>query len=77
MGIKQFLISLDQTVNTILGGWADETLSARAWRNRNKTLFWRWTRYAIDMLFFWQPQHCYGAYVSEQQRVQSPPEERQ
>lgn len=30
MPVKDFLIALDQLVNTIIGGRADETLSARA-----------------------------------------------
>ena len=30
--MKQFLIALDQLANTLVGGYADETLSARAHR---------------------------------------------
>ena len=30
--MKQFLIALDQLANTLAGGYADETLSARAHR---------------------------------------------
>lgn len=72
----QVLIAIDQFANTLLGGWADETLSARAWRCRNKDWAWRIMHRVIDTLFFFQPQHCYSAYVSEQQRTQAPPEER-
>lgn len=32
MRFKQIPIALDQFVNTLFGGWADETLSCRAWR---------------------------------------------
>lgn len=30
----QIAVAFDQLVNTLLGGWADETLSARAWRHK-------------------------------------------
>ena len=30
--LKQVLIAFDQLVNALLGGWADESLSAHAWR---------------------------------------------
>ena len=32
MNTKQVLIAVDQLLNTLTGGWADETISARAWR---------------------------------------------
>lgn len=31
--LKQVLIAFDQLINALLGGWADETLSSRAWRH--------------------------------------------
>lgn len=34
--MMQFLIAVDQLINTILGGKADETMSARAHRMRVK-----------------------------------------
>lgn len=34
--LKQILVAVDQLANTILGGWADETLSSRLWRNRHR-----------------------------------------
>lgn len=34
--MMQFLIALDQLANTLIGGMADETLSARAHRMRSK-----------------------------------------
>ena len=30
--MKQILIAIDQLANAVIGGWADETLSSRAWR---------------------------------------------
>lgn len=67
----QILIAVDQLVNTILGGMADETLSARAWRNHMKGRR-SWPVKIIDALFFWQTDHCREAYESEVERKQLP-----
>ena len=69
--LKQTLIAIDQFVNAaVFGGWADETLSSRAWRNN-------WNK-PIDWLFRpIEKNHCYESYVSEQLRLQCPPELRQ
>lgn len=32
----QVMVAVDQLVNTLLGGWADETLSARAYRHAKR-----------------------------------------
>lgn len=73
--LLQVLLAVDQLANTFLGGWADESLSARSWRERNDK-FWGIARRVIDVIFFFQPNHCEQAYMSEQLRLQSPPEER-
>lgn len=58
----------------MIGGYPDETLSARAHRSRAKGQpVWWWTAYAIDLLFFWQDEHCYNAYLSEVNRTQQGP----
>lgn len=69
----QVLLAIDQLANTLVGGYADESLSSHAWRMhaRGKTNVWRWL---IDHLFFWQEEHCYQAYLSEKERTQLPPE---
>ena len=36
--MKQILIAIGQLANTVIGGWADETLSSRAWRQAGKTI---------------------------------------
>lgn len=64
----QILIAVDQLANALLGGWADETLSSRVWREDR-----RWAVRAIDALFFWEPGHCRASYQSEQARRQLPP----
>ena len=66
----QVLIALDQLANALLGGYADETLSARAHRQND------WRRVVINGLFFWQVDHCAESYWSERERKQLPPEYR-
>ena len=77
--IKSYLlqnaIAEDQSWNARTGGMADETLSARAHRlhmRRQRS----WPRNMINMIFFWQPDHCREAYVSELERKQLPAEYR-
>jgi hypothetical protein len=69
----QFLIALDQLVNTVVGGWADETLSARAFRCSPDKKHWKVTRVVIDGVFFWQKSHCRDAFASEYHRRHLPP----
>ena len=67
--MKQILIAIDQLANTVIGGWADETLSSRAWREERRGLV-----VFIDCLFFWEENHCEASYISERERMQLPPE---
>ena len=67
----QVLIALDQLANTLLAGYADETLSSRAWRHHLDGSR-DWPRAVIDFLFFWQEDHCRTAYESEIERRQLP-----
>lgn len=77
--LTQFLIALDQMINTIVWvrgdgfGKADETLSARAWRLRKGSNTYKF----INFLFFWQKNHCYESYLSEVERKHLPSEYRQ
>lgn len=70
----QMAIAFDQFVNTLVpGGYADETLSSRAHRMRQKgQKYWGWTANAIDKLFFWQAGHCEQSYKDELARKQLP-----
>lgn len=72
--LDQIPIAIDQLVNTICGGWADETISSVAWRKRQEGKWWAILRRVIDTLFFWQENHCRTAYESEKNRRQLPPE---
>jgi hypothetical protein len=70
-------IALDQLVNAVCGGWADESLSARAHRQKWKLEWW------IDLLFGWEKDdhgkrnHCKASYEHEMERRDLPPEYRE
>lgn len=72
--MKQILIAIDQLLNTVIWikgdgfGYADETLSARAWRLKDQSNAWR----RIDAIFFWEAGHCQASYESEVLRHQLP-----
>lgn len=73
MYVLNILIAIDQLANALLGGWCDETLSARAHRMRVKGhRYWGWTATAINKLFFWQHDHCRLAHEAEVRRSQFP-----
>lgn len=75
MRLKQVGLAIDQLLNVLVGnGWADETLSARTYRNslqgnQKWMLAHRW----INRLFWWQKDHCRSAYMNELARMQMPP----
>lgn len=71
----QVLVAVDQFVNTLIGGYADETLSARAWRH-SLAGERKWLVKVLNCIFFWQDNHCREAYESEIYRRQYPEEYR-
>ena len=74
MKLKQYIINLlvafDQFINVLFSGQPDETISSRAWRCKDASSFWRFMRKFIDLLFFFQQQHCFKAYLAELNRKQ-------
>jgi hypothetical protein len=73
--LLNLFIAFDQVVNCCVkikgDGWGkpDETLSARAYRLRDKSD--RAYKY-INKVFFWQADHCKEAYDSEIERKHLP-----
>lgn len=69
--IIELLLAIDQLLNTLVwddrDGWGkcDETLSARAYRLRNRSTAWSRFHRVVNALFFWQDKHCFQAYKSE------------
>lgn len=72
--ILNVLIAADQLVNTLIGGYPDETLSAAAWLGeRDGKLGGRIFRPIIDALFLpFERDHCKRAFESEFQFTQRP-----
>ena len=71
--IEVLFIAFDQFINAVLGGWPDETLSSRCWREEQQGLR-AWPRKLVDGLFFWQREgHCKRAYEAERKRHRFPP----
>lgn len=67
-------VALTQLINTLLGGFPDETTSSRMWRwhlqgKPEGTIF----AAVIDTIFFWQGDHCRKAYEAERTRYHLPP----
>lgn len=88
---RELFIVCDQVVNVLTGGYAEETLSARAFRaHRKARLLGRLLMPPIDWLFAWQGQdeevnqaagrvidaHCERAYWKEVLRRDSDPDYR-
>ena len=80
----QVFIALDQLANALIPpldgtvSYADETLSARAYRaHRDGKILGKLFMRPIDLLFFWQgPDHCKNAYIKEFARKNYPDEYR-
>lgn len=76
--VKQVLIAVDQLINTFINhGFADETISARAFRMTDVSEGWNVAHKWIDRFFkllINQNNHCYESYLSELHRKQLPKE---
>lgn len=76
----QLFVAIDQVLNVFLGmifkpyrvHYADETISSASHRRRVRGK--AFNANLIDKLFFFQPNHCEEAYISERDRAHLPPE---
>lgn len=66
---EHIAFGFDQTGNTAFGGHWDEKISSRAWRERNNSKRWYYLRMLIDVLFFFDPNHCETSFKQEQQEA--------
>lgn len=72
---KSVLVSIDQLINAVLGGYPDETFSSRVYRKSvARQKFWEVLHWIIDKMFFWEENHCYNAYKNELSGKYSPNE---
>lgn len=74
--IYQVFIAIDQLGNAFLGGMADETISARCYR-QNHRAFYALAEKIINAIFYpvQGPDHCYQAYLKEFTSLQKPTEQ--
>ena len=73
--VLEILLAIDQLFNAITGGWSDETFSSRCYRNRGNPV-WNIVRLGINLVFFWQEDHCHTAYLNELSKKHWPDEMR-
>lgn len=72
--VKNLLLSIDQTGNVFLMGSADETISARSYREGelNGKKRWKAMRWFVDTLFWFEKDHTKKAYEAEMARCHMP-----
>jgi len=76
--LKQFLIAIDQTINTLVyipgdgWGYADEMISARVFRCYLQNFISDTPMKLVNTLFFWDDDHCYECWAIECTRNQLP-----
>ena len=81
--LHQLFIAINQLFNVVLGTilqpftkhYGDETMSSRAYRLRHYKNI-RWPEKLINLLFFFEKNHCYNSFISEREGRQLPPEAR-
>lgn len=75
--LKQNLIAIDQLLNTLICmGFADETMSSVAWRMEQEGRPFGVMRKVIDVIFWFDKDHCRTSFEAERNRAHSPPEHR-
>lgn len=72
--LLNILIAFDQLINTLIGGYPDETLSASAWIGEQQgRILPRILRPTIDFIFLpFERDHCYKAAMAEKNRTHLP-----
>ena len=58
-------VAIDQLLNVVALGMADETFSARCFRLDGTSRFWSLARRFVDSFFFFEKKHCWQAYRNE------------
>lgn len=68
-------VALTQLLNTLFGGWPDESTSSHLWRLKLQgRALGVYGVAVVDALFAWQTaEHCRKAYEAERARYQFPP----
>jgi hypothetical protein len=73
--VKMYLIHIGDCLSQLancaifLGDNPNESLSGRAFRQRNGSKFWSAMYRLINKIFFWQDNHCLDAHLLDKQRA--------
>jgi hypothetical protein len=67
----RLLIGIDQMANVLMGGWPDETISARCGRRFGTHWWWTWLGKVLNWI---DPNHIYDAMKNERAATHLPPE---
>jgi len=63
--LLHLLIIFSQAANCVfLAGHPDQTISSRCWQNRDLP-YWKQARIVIDVLFFFDKNHCETSYYRD------------
>lgn len=75
--LTEVVLWIDQSFNVLTGGYADETFSARCFRQRHKSDVHAFAYKVVNAIFFWQVDHCHQAFLNEKNRKGLPYEYRE
>jgi hypothetical protein len=71
--LKNIFLACNYFVNALLRGQPNETLSSRAYRMQQKPQpYWHGLAACINCIFWWQNNHCRGAYAGDRARLLVP-----
>jgi hypothetical protein len=71
--ILNIIIAISQLINAILAGNENEMLSARSYRESLKgKVLWKAVEKAINLVFWFDFNHCYKAWLHEKNSEQLP-----
>lgn len=63
--LKTFGVRLSKRLNVLLGGHPKMTFSARCYlKAASGNWFWVMLRNGIDLVFFFDPEHCRSAFMN-------------
>lgn len=77
--LRRVLIAIDQLVNTLCGGWNDETISAVCYRKSQEKGHYgfKFLKFILDITLSPIDQdHCFQSYLAEMRHEQLPMEYR-
>lgn len=70
--MSDFIEILSRLLNVVLlRGNVNESVSARSYRLRNTSTFWKMSYLTVNRIFFWQNNHCRGAHRNRRSEMKN------